>query len=67
MPRVVITGAAGFIGSDFEREAIKLAPLGRTGRVGDIATVAVFLASDSAASITAETIFVDNGYNKMGM
>jgi len=32
-----------------------------------VAPLAVFLASDGAASITAETIFVDNGYHAMGM
>ena len=32
-----------------------------------VAGTAVFLASDASASITGETIFVDNGYHAMGM
>ncbi len=42
-------------------------PLGRLGEPDDIAGAAVFLASDAASAITAETIFVDNGYHAMGM
>ena len=40
------THTAGFIGSDFEKKIIAQVPLGRTGQVGDIASVAAFLASD---------------------
>lgn len=36
-------------------------PLGRMGEVGDIAGLAVFLASDAAAYITGTTIFADGG------
>lgn len=36
-------------------------PLGRLGEVGDIAGLAVFLASDAAAYITGTTIFADGG------
>lgn len=36
-------------------------PLGRMGRPGDIAGAAVFLASDEAAYITAQTLNVDGG------
>ncbi|WP_238947865.1 L-iditol 2-dehydrogenase [Caldimonas brevitalea] len=36
-------------------------PLGRMGRPDDIAGAAVFLASDEAASITAQTLNVDGG------
>src|SRR5262249_1858320 len=39
------TVGSGIIGSDLERDTIKQTPLGRVGRVGDIASVAVFLAS----------------------
>src|SRR6185437_15903183 len=38
------THAAGFIGSEFESNAVVQTPLGRTGQPDDIATVAVFLA-----------------------
>lgn len=37
-------------------------PLRRWGRAEDIGPVAVFLASDAAAFITGQTIFVDGGW-----
>ncbi|MGV8026593.1 MAG: SDR family NAD(P)-dependent oxidoreductase [Anaerolineaceae bacterium] len=37
-------------------------PLGRQGEPDEIATVALFLASDAAKYITGETIIVDGGY-----
>ena len=40
--------AAGFIGSDFEKNAVAQTPLGRIGQPEDIATVAAFLASDDS-------------------
>jgi enoyl-[acyl-carrier protein] reductase I len=43
------------------------APLKETFNAKDVAQLAVFLASDGARAITAETIFVDNGYHAMGM
>jgi D-sorbitol dehydrogenase (acceptor) len=36
-------------------------PLGRMGQPGDIAGVAVFLASDEARYVTAQTLNVDGG------
>lgn len=36
-------------------------PLGRLGRTDDIASAAVFLASDDASWVTGETLFVDGG------
>ncbi|MGF1501789.1 MAG: SDR family NAD(P)-dependent oxidoreductase [Paracoccaceae bacterium] len=36
--------------------------LGRNGRLGDIAGPAVFLASDAAAYVTGQILFVDGGY-----
>ena len=36
-------------------------PLGRIGQPGDIASAALFLASDEASWITGETLFVDGG------
>jgi 3-oxoacyl-[acyl-carrier protein] reductase len=55
------TVGAGFIGSEFEREAIKSAPLGRGGKVGDIASIAVFLASDDSGWLTGEHLLAGGG------
>jgi 3-oxoacyl-[acyl-carrier protein] reductase len=53
--------AAGFIGSDFETGAVAQTPLGRLGKVDDIATVAAFLASNDSKWITGETVRVGGG------
>ena len=53
--------AAGFIGSDFEKFAVSQTPLGRVGRVGDIGSIAVFLASDDAAWLTGEHLIAAGG------
>src|ERR1700694_4727031 len=42
------TVGAGFIGSDFEKSIVAQVPFARTGQVGDIAPLAVFLASDDS-------------------
>jgi len=55
------THAGGIIGSDFERQAVGHTPLGRAGRPGDIAPVAVFLASDDSRWMTGEVLFVSGG------
>jgi 3-oxoacyl-[acyl-carrier protein] reductase len=55
------TVGAGFIGSDFEKEAVKQAPLGRGGKVDDVAKIAVFLASDDAGWLTGEQLLAGGG------
>lgn len=50
------TRGAGIIGSDFEKGLVAQTPLGRTGQPGDIASVAVFLASENSAWVTGEII-----------
>jgi 3-oxoacyl-[acyl-carrier protein] reductase len=52
---------AGFIGSDFEKATIAQAPLGRTGQPGDIADIAVFLASDDSRWLTGERLIASGG------
>lgn len=52
---------AGIIGSDFEKEMIAGTPLGRFGQPGDIAPLAVFLASDDSAWLTGEKIKASGG------
>jgi 3-oxoacyl-[acyl-carrier protein] reductase len=55
------THGAGFIGSDMEHEAVKSTPLGRGGKVGDIASIAVFLASDDSGWLTGEQLLASGG------
>ncbi len=43
------------------------APLGRTCEPDELGATGVFLASDGAASITGQVIYVDGGYEIMGM
>jgi 3-oxoacyl-[acyl-carrier protein] reductase len=55
------TQTGGMLGSDLEKALIAQAPLGRTGRVGDIAPIAVFLASDDSAWLTGELLLATGG------
>jgi 3-oxoacyl-[acyl-carrier protein] reductase len=55
------THAGGFIGSDFEKELVAQAPLGRIGQVSDIAPLAVFLASDDSGWLTGEQLLATGG------
>jgi 3-oxoacyl-[acyl-carrier protein] reductase len=55
------TQSAGFIGSDFEKTFVAQTPLGRTGQPGDIAAIAVFLASNDSAWLTGETQYASGG------
>jgi len=55
------THSAGFIGSEFETGTIAQTPLGRVGQGGDIASIAVFLASDDSAWLTGEQILAGGG------
>src|SRR3984893_8878538 len=50
------THSAGFIGSEFETGTVAQTPLGRIGQPGDIAAVAVFLASDDSAWLAGAVI-----------
>jgi len=45
----------------------KHAPLGRNITTDDVGGAATFLASDLASGITGEVLFVDNGYNILGI
>jgi 3-oxoacyl-[acyl-carrier protein] reductase len=55
--------AAGVIGvgSDFEKQLLAMTPLGRIGQPSDIASIAVFLASDEASWLTGEIILASGG------
>jgi enoyl-[acyl-carrier protein] reductase I len=45
----------------------KYAPLGRNITTDEVGGAAAFLASDLASGITGETLFVDSGYNSLGI
>jgi len=55
------TRSAGFIGSDFEKNTAAQASLGRTGQPGDIASVAVFLASADSGWMSGEQLIASGG------
>jgi 3-oxoacyl-[acyl-carrier protein] reductase len=55
------THSAGFIGSDFEAGAVAQTPLGRIGQPNDIASIAVFLASDDSYWLTGEHLLAGGG------
>lgn len=55
------THAAGFIGSDFQASAVAQTPLGRIGVPEDIASIAVFLASDDSHWLTGERLYAGGG------
>ena len=56
------THSAGFIGSDFEKSAVEKTPLGRIGQPSDIASIAVFLASDNSRWMTGEKLVASGGF-----
>jgi len=55
------THAAGFIGSDFQKNIEASTPLGRIGQPEDVAKVAVFLAGDESGWLTGERISASGG------
>jgi 3-oxoacyl-[acyl-carrier protein] reductase len=55
------TRSGGIIGSDFEAVTVDQTPLGRVGQPDDIASIAVFLASDDARWMTGEHLLASGG------
>lgn len=55
------TQSAGIIGSDMDRATVAQTPLGRVGQPKDIASIAVFLASDDAGWLTGEQLLAGGG------
>ena len=53
--------AAGFIGSDFQKQTEAETPLGRIGQPEDIASIAAFLASDDSTWVNGQTIQAAGG------
>jgi 3-oxoacyl-[acyl-carrier protein] reductase len=63
-PGMVVTEgvqAAGMEDSAFRRDLESRTPLGRIGKVGDIAPAAVFFASNDSSWITGETLVIAGG------
>jgi enoyl-[acyl-carrier protein] reductase I len=58
-------GIPGF--SDMQKQLIERAPLKDEFGARNVASTAVFLASDGSSAITGETLYVDNGYHIMGV
>lgn len=54
--------AAGFAEGEFRKQVEAQTPLGRIGQPQDIATAAVFLASEDSSWITGETFRIAGGY-----
>lgn len=55
------THAAGITASDFRKQIEAQTPLGRIGRVDDVAPVVTFLASDDAKWVTGQVLYVSGG------
>lgn len=55
------THSAGFIGSEFQKQAVAQTPLGRVAQPEDIAPIAVFLASSDSGWLTGETLLASGG------
>ncbi len=53
--------AGGIIGSDFETGVVAQTPFGRVGQPDDIASIAVFLASDDSHWLTGERLLAGGG------
>jgi 3-oxoacyl-[acyl-carrier protein] reductase len=55
------THTAGIVGSDLEKQMVAQTPLGRLGQPGDIAKVALFLASADSDWLTGELLTASGG------
>jgi 7-alpha-hydroxysteroid dehydrogenase len=58
---------AGVLTPEIEREMVRLTPLGRLGRVEDIAACALYLASPAASYVTGEIYGVNGGLVALNM
>jgi 3-oxoacyl-[acyl-carrier protein] reductase len=63
-PGMVLTEGVqtgGFVGSDFEKSLVAQTPLGRVGQPSDIASIAVFLASEDSGWLSGELLLASGG------
>jgi enoyl-[acyl-carrier protein] reductase I len=58
-------GVSGF--KRLYRHFASIAPLERNISIDDVGGAAVWLASDMASAVTGEVLFVDSGYNILGV
>jgi enoyl-[acyl-carrier protein] reductase I len=65
MQTLAARGVGGF--NDMIKTYAEKAPLGRSCLAEELGATGVFLASDGAASITGQVLYVDGGYQIMGM
>jgi 3-oxoacyl-[acyl-carrier protein] reductase len=61
LPGNIVTEGLGDLGADYLRSMEAAIPLGHLGSVADIASAAMFFASDEAGYITGQTLVVDGG------
>jgi enoyl-[acyl-carrier protein] reductase I len=59
------SGISGF--RDYLRQFSTIAPLHENVTIEQVGAAAAFLASDGASGITGDILYVDNGYNIMGL
>lgn len=60
-PGFIQTDMTAKLSDEVKGEMLKFVPLGKLGTVGDVANLALFLASDDSAYITGQVIQVDGG------
>ncbi len=62
----ILTDAlAGFMNEDLERQMLSRTPMGRLGRVEDVAACALYLASPAASYVTGEIYGVNGGLTQI--
>ena len=61
LPGNIVTEGLGDLGADYLASMEAAIPLGHLGSVADIASAALFFASDEAGYVTGQTLVVDGG------
>jgi 3-oxoacyl-[acyl-carrier protein] reductase len=61
-PHAIVTEMSAQWSDEKRKQVVSAIPLGRMGRVEEVANTALFLASDEALFITGETININGGY-----